>query len=160
MEWVKMDNEIWCNGIWMKWIMKWNGSQLMKWGRVWKVAYNSWCVLFNCRKTSNLKIWNWNEVDEVWNEMNEIWNEVKYEWMKWYGVWMNEWNGIWMDEMRWTISEMDLHLWFCNSCLQKQNGKVRVSEKFWFSPYLFCIKMPISDWFSCLYFYFLFYYYY
>ena len=28
MKWVKMDNEIWCNGVWVKWIMEWNGSQL------------------------------------------------------------------------------------------------------------------------------------
>jgi len=55
MEWVKMDNKIWCNGIWMKWIMEWNGSQLMKWSEVWEVACNSWYVLFNCRKTSNFK---------------------------------------------------------------------------------------------------------
>ena len=58
------------------------------------------------------------------------------EWnMEWSEVWMNEWNGVWMDkwmelnEMRWIISTMDLNLWFCNSCLQKQNGKVTVSER-------------------------------
>ena len=29
-----------------------------------------------------------------------------------------------------------------------------MSERFWFSLHLFCINMPINDWFSCLYFIF------
>ena len=74
----------------MKWVMEWNGSQLMKWSEVWEIVCNSWYVLFNCRKTSNFKFWNGNEVEEVWNE-------VKYEWMNEmeYG-WMSKWN-----EMKW-----------------------------------------------------------
>ena len=118
--------------------MEWNGSQLMKWSEIWEVACNSWYVLFNCRKTSKFKNleWKWGG---PWSEMNE--------------VWMNEWYGVWMDEMRWIISEMNLHLWFCNNYLQKEQiWKYRVSERFWFSLHLFCINMSISDWFSCLYF--------
>ena len=71
----------------MKWIMEWNGSQLMKWSEVWEVAYNSWYVLFNCRKTSNFKNmeWKWggpwsevNEMEYGW--MNEMENEMDHKW--------------------------------------------------------------------------------
>ena len=79
--------------VWSEW---WSGMDYNLWNGVEKYPAIFCCVLFNCRKTSNFKFWNGNEVDEVWNEMNEIWNEVKYEWM-------NE-----MDGMKW--NEMD-HNW-------------------------------------------------
>ena len=43
---LKMDNEVWCNGVWVKWIMEWNGSQLWsgvkyeKWPTIYDVYYS------------------------------------------------------------------------------------------------------------------------
>ena len=90
MEWVKMDDEIWYNGICMKWMMEWDGSQLMKWSEVWEVGCNSWYVLFNCRKISNFK-----NLELKWGGWSMEWNEWNMEWSK---VWMNEWDRIWMNE--------------------------------------------------------------
>ena len=39
---LKMDNEVWCNGVWVKWIMEWNESQLwsgVKYGK-WPATYD------------------------------------------------------------------------------------------------------------------------
>ena len=92
---LKMDNEIWCNEVWVKWIMEWNESQL--WSGVKKWPATSYLYYSIAEKHQTLKTWNENEV------------EHGVKWMK--CGWMNEMENGWVNEMEngW-MNEMD-HKW-------------------------------------------------
>ena len=80
-----------------------------------------------------------------------IWNSLERDFiseMRWNG-WMEKmkWRMRWMKwRMRWSKKEREIFLFYFF-------WKIWSVRWPWFSPHIFCIRLPIKDWFSGLYTY-------